>query len=53
MQQGESNAPATIQNIMNNLYKHELEISLYIYIDYIFIFRKTYKEHLYHITTVL
>jgi len=53
MQQGDCNAPATIQNIMNNMFKHKLGISIYIYIDDIFIVSKTYKEHLHHIRTVL
>jgi len=53
MQQGDCNAPATFQNIMNNLFKHELGISVYIYINDIFIFSKTYKEHLHHVRTVL
>jgi len=43
MQEGACNALATFQNIMNNLFKHELGISVYIYIDDIFIFSKTYK----------
>jgi len=38
---------------MNNLFKHELGISVYIYIDHIFIFSKTYKEYLHHVRTVL
>jgi len=38
---------------MNNLFKHELGISVYIYIDDILIFSKTYKVHLYHVRTVL
>ena len=42
MQQGNCNAPATFQNIMNNLFKYELGISVYIYIDNICIFSKTY-----------
>jgi len=53
MQQGDCNAPGTFQKIMNNPFKHELGISVYIYIDDIFIFSKTYKKHLYHIRTVL
>jgi len=53
MQQGDCNASATFQNIMNNLFKPELGISIYIYIDDIFIFSKTYKEHLHHMRTVL
>ena len=38
---------------MNNLFKHELEISIYIYIEDIFIFSKTYEEHLHYVRTVL
>jgi len=53
MQQGDCNAPTTFQNIMKNLFKHELGISVYIYIDDIFIFSKTYKEHLHYVRTVL
>jgi len=53
MQQGNCNAPAAFQNIMNNLFQHELGIGVYIYIDDIFIFSKTYKEDLHHIRTVL
>ena len=43
IQQRNCNTPATFQNIMNNLFKHELGISVYIYMDDIFIFSKTYK----------
>jgi len=53
MQQGDCNAPATIQNIMNKVFKHKLGISICIYIDHIFIVSQTYKEHLHHIRTVL
>jgi len=53
MKQRYGNAPATLQNIMNNLFKHELEISVYISIDDIFIFSKTYNEQLHHVRTVL
>jgi hypothetical protein len=38
---------------MNNLFKDELGVSVYVYIDDIFIFSKTYKEHLAHIRNVL
>jgi len=43
IRQGDCNAPATFQNIMNNMFKHELGISVYIYIDDLFIFSKIYK----------
>jgi len=45
--------PVHIYNFLTNLFKHELGISVYIYIDDIFIFSKTYKEHLHHVRTVL
>jgi len=53
IQQGECHAPDTFQNIMNNLFKYVLGICVHIYIDDIFIFSKTYKEHLHHVRTVL
>ena len=53
MQQDDCNAPATFQNIMNNLFQQEFGISVYIYIDNVFIFSKTYKKHLHHLRTVL
>jgi len=44
IQQGDKNAPTTFQNAMNTLLQDELGIFVYIYIDDIFIFSKTYKE---------
>jgi len=49
MQQGDKNAPSTFQNAMNTLFQDELGIFVYIYIDDIFIFSKTYKEHVNHV----
>jgi len=53
MQQGDCNTPASFQNIMNNLFKYKLGISVCIYIDNILMFSKTYKEHLHHVRTLL
>jgi len=53
MQQADCNAPAAFQNIMDNLYTYELRISIYIYIDDIFIFSNICKQHLHHVRTVL
>jgi len=53
MQQGDKNAPSIFQNAMNTLFQYELGIFVYIYIDNIFIFSKTYKEHVNHVRYVL
>ena len=48
MQQGECNTTATIHKIMNNLFKDELGIFIYVHIDDIFICSETCKAHLAH-----
>jgi len=53
MQQGDKNVPSTFQNAMNTLFRDELGIFVYIYIDDIFILSKTYKEHVNHVRHVL
>jgi len=53
MQQGDKNAPSISQNAMNTLFQDELGIFVYIYIDAIFIFSKTYKEHVNYVRYVL
>jgi len=53
MQQGDKNAPPTFQNAMNTLFQDALKVFVYIYIDNIFIFSKTYKEHVNHVRHVL
>ena len=53
MLRGDCNAPATFQKIMHNLLRHELGIDVYVHIGDIFIFSKTYKEHLAHVRTML
>jgi len=52
-QQGDKNAPSTFQNTMNTILQDELGIFVYIYIDDIFIFSKTYKDHVNYISHVL
>jgi len=53
MQQGDKNAPSTFQNALNTLFQDELGIFVYIYINDIFIFRKSYKELVNHVRHVL
>jgi hypothetical protein len=53
LQQGDCNAPASFQNAMNNIFKDELGVFVFVYIDDIFIFSNSYKEHLQHVRTVL
>jgi len=53
MQQGDKNALWTFQNAMNTLFQDQLGIFVYIYIDDIFIFSKTYKEHINQVRHVL
>ena len=43
MEHDDCNATATVQRIMNNIFRDELGIYLYLYIDDILIFSKTYK----------
>jgi len=53
MQQGAKNAPSMFQNAINTLFQDELGIFVCIYIDDIFIFSKTYKEHINHVRYIL
>lgn len=53
MLQGDCNAVAPFQKIMNNPFKDEWGIDVYVYIHDIFIFRNTYNKHLAHVRTVL
>jgi len=53
MQQGDKNAPWTFQNAMNTLFQDRLGVFVYIYINDIFIFSKTYKEHVNYVRHVL
>jgi len=53
MHQGDKNAPLTFQNAMNTLFQDKLGIFVYINIDDIFIFSKTYKKHVNHVRHIL
>ena len=53
MQQGDKNVPSTFQNAIKTLFQVELGVFVYIYINNIFIFSKTYKEHVNHVRHVL
>ena len=50
---GVTNAPATFQRMMNDLFKEELDHFVLVYLDDILIFSKTLKEHIEHIRQAL
>lgn len=50
---GLTNAPATFQAVMNNVFGHLLGRSVLVYLDDILIFSKTPEEHLQHLREVL
>ena len=50
---GVTNAPATFQRMMNELFKEELDHFVLVYLDDILIFSKTLKEHIEHIRQAL
>ena len=53
LQQDDKNVPAAFQNARNTLFQDELGIFVYVYIDDIFIFSKTYKEHVNYVRHIL
>ena len=53
MQKGDCYTLATFQKIMNNLFRDEFGIYVYVYIDDISIFSKKYKQHLADVRTLL
>jgi len=53
IQQGDKNVPSTFQNAINTLSQDELRVFVYVSIDNIFIFSKTYKEYVNHVRHVL
>ena len=53
MQQGDCNAPATFMNVMTTIFSKQLGVSVFIYIDDIFIYSATLKDHHQHIREVL
>ncbi|CUA74881.1 Transposon Ty3-G Gag-Pol polyprotein [Rhizoctonia solani] len=53
MQQGDCNAGATYQSLMNHLFQAYLGVFMYVYLDDIVIFSNTVEEHVKHIRIVL
>ena len=45
MQQGDCNAPATMMNVMHDIFQDMLGLMLFIYLDDILIFSMTLEEH--------
>ena len=52
MQQGDCNAGATYQTLMNHIFTPHLGIFVYIYLDDIIIFLDTIEDHIKHIRIV-
>jgi hypothetical protein len=52
MQQGDCNAGATYQTLMNHIFGPYLGVFVYVYLDDIIIFSDTIKEHLKHLRIV-
>ena len=50
---GVTNAPATFQRMMNEVFKEELNDFILVYLDDILIFSKTMEEHIQHIRQAL
>ena len=50
---GVTNAPATFQRLMNNIFKEELDAFVLAYLDDILIFSQTLQEHIGHIRQAL
>jgi hypothetical protein len=50
---GLTNAPATFQQVMNQIFRHQVGKFVLVYLDDILIFSKTREEHLQHLDAVL
>lgn len=53
MQQGDCNAGATYQQLMDHLFSAHIGVFMYVYLDDIIIFSNTIEEHVSHIRTIL
>ena len=49
---GMTNAPATIQRAMNNLFAQHLDLNVIVYMDDVLIYSKTEEEHKQYLTEV-
>jgi len=52
MQQGDCNAGATYQTLMNHVFASYIGVFMYVYLDDIMIFSNSIKEHVEHIRTI-
>ena len=52
MQQGDCNAPSTFQRLMVYIFRSEIGVFLAVYLDDIFVFSMTLKDHLDHLRMV-
>ena len=52
MQQGDCNAGATYQTLMNHIFASHIGVFVYVYLDDIIIFSDSIKEHVDHVRTV-
>src|SRR5579872_3604786 len=52
MQQGDCNASATYQTLMNHIFASHIGVCIYVYLDDIIIFSDSIEEHIKHICTV-
>lgn len=50
---GLTNAPATYQNVMNDIFRQHLNDFVLVYLDDILVYSKTPEEHLHHLQLVL
>ena len=52
MQQGDCNAGATYQTLMNHIFASYIGVFMYVYLDDIIIFSDSVKEHVEHVRTI-
>jgi hypothetical protein len=52
MQQGDCNAGATYQGLMNHLFTENIRVFMFVYLDNIIIFSNTIEEHVKHIRVI-
>jgi len=53
IQQGDCNAPATYQALMNHMFGEHIGVFMDVYLDDIIIYSDTLEEHVWHVTTVI